>query len=178
MKIPSERNLAYAAAGLGALAVLYFVLRPKRASAPGTSRSRSLIDKLHPSIQPMAYKLLDAAWEQKIPLVVTQSLRTLEEQQALYDQGRTKPGDIVTKAKPGTSWHNYGLAFDVAVLDENGQPAWPENAKLWKQIGDLGKSVGLAWGGDFVTINDRPHFEHHPGLTLAQAQAGTRPTVA
>jgi peptidoglycan L-alanyl-D-glutamate endopeptidase CwlK len=31
----------------------------------------------------------------------------------LYAIGRTKPGKKVTKAKGGTSYHNYGLAFDI-----------------------------------------------------------------
>ena len=97
----------------------------------------------------------------------------MEEQAALYAQGRTAPGNIVTKAKPGTSWHNFGLAFDVAVV-VNGQPTWPDDEALWSKVGDLGKRLGLEWGGDFASFKDLPHFQFHPGLTLEQARAGRR----
>jgi peptidoglycan L-alanyl-D-glutamate endopeptidase CwlK len=100
----------------------------------------------------------------------------MAEQARLYAQGRTAPGAIVTKAQPGSSWHNFGLAFDVAPL-VNGRPAWPNDEALWDLIGRYGKAAGLDWGGDFLTIKDRPHFEYHPGLTLAQARAGARPSV-
>jgi len=40
----------------------------------------------------------------------------MEEQAALYAIGRTAPGKIVTKARPGESYHNHGLAYDWAPL--------------------------------------------------------------
>jgi peptidoglycan L-alanyl-D-glutamate endopeptidase CwlK len=133
------------------------------------------IQDLHPSIQPMVGQTLDNAAADGIQLVVTQGLRTMEEQQALYDQGRTAPGKIVTNAKPGSSWHNFGLAFDVAIVDANGNPSWPEDNALWARVGAAGKAAGLVWGGDFTQFVDRPHFEYHPGLTLSDARNGARP---
>lgn len=140
-----------------------------------------MISKLHPSIRPMAEALLRDAEAAGISLVITQGLRTNEEQARLYAQGRTAPGKIVTYAPAGSSWHNFGLAFDVALL-RDGKPTWPNDLKLWARIGELGKAVGLAWGGDFPPVNgkdrkDRPHFEHHPGVSLSQARAGQRPTI-
>jgi len=44
------------------------------------------------------------------------TLRTFKEQEAIYAQGRTKPGVIVTKAKPGLSVHNYGMAIDIVLV--------------------------------------------------------------
>ena len=134
------------------------------------------IAQLDATIQPKAMALLGAAKAEGIDLVVTDGLRTMEEQQALYDQGRTKPGPIVTNAPPGYSWHNFGLAFDVAIL-KNGRPTWPEDEALWQKIGALGKAQGLAWGGDFKSIKDRPHFEWTGGLTLEQARQGSRPSA-
>ncbi len=141
----------------------------------GMAASTSFIKSLHPSIQPMAKAVLQEAANQGIDLVVTFGSRTNEQQAALYAQGRTAPGAIVTNAPPGSSWHNFGLAFDVAVL-ANGKPTWPTNEALWQKIGAIGKSVGLDWGGDFTSIKDRPHFEYHPGITLASARTGVRPT--
>ena len=172
----------YAIFGAGAASVMYLLWRAgmlgakrQRTDAPGWERSRALIETLDPTIQPMAWKVLSNAWDQGIPLVVTQSARTMAEQQALYDQGRTKPGKIVTNALPGSSWHNFALAFDVAVL-EGTTPTWPNDLKLWSRIGEIGKSIGLQWGGDWSSFPDRPHFEFHPGMTLADARAGRRPS--
>jgi peptidoglycan L-alanyl-D-glutamate endopeptidase CwlK len=140
----------------------------------GWAASLPIIGKLDPSIQGMAQQVLVNAANEGIDLVVTQGLRDNALQAQLYAQGRTAPGAIVTNAPPGSSWHNFGLAFDVAVL-KDGKATWPENEALWQRIGAIGKAVGLEWGGDFHTINDRPHFEYHPGLTLAMARAGQRP---
>jgi peptidoglycan L-alanyl-D-glutamate endopeptidase CwlK len=141
---------------------------------PGLAASQPIIDRLDPSIQSKAKEVLIRANNIGIPLVITQGLRTSLEQQKLYDQGRTTPGPIVTKAKPGISWHNYGLAFDVAVL-KDGKATWPNDNFLWNRIGMVGKTVGLQWGGDFTTIKDLPHFEFHPDMSIADAKAGKRP---
>jgi peptidoglycan L-alanyl-D-glutamate endopeptidase CwlK len=73
--------------------------------------------------------------------------RTMEEQSALYQKGRTSKGKIVTKARPGESYHNYGLAFDWVPLKRT-----TKNADLWVANWDdetafrLGEHVGLSFG--------------------------------
>jgi peptidoglycan L-alanyl-D-glutamate endopeptidase CwlK len=123
------------------------------------------IEDLHPVVAEKARQLIELCKAEGIDLRVTSTLRTLAEQAELYAQGRTKPGQIVTQAKPGQSWHNWGLAFDVAPFYA-GKPQW--NSRHWDRIGELGKKLGLSWGGTWLRP-DRPHFEYHPGLTLAQA---------
>ncbi len=127
--------------------------------------SRRLED-LHPLIAERARQLVELAQAEGIEILVTSTLRTFEEQAELFVIGRTKPGDIVTNAEPGKSWHNFGLAFDVVPL-VNGKAIW--DSPFWNRIGELGKQVGLVWGGDFQSFKDKPHFEFHPNLTLAQA---------
>lgn len=117
---------------------------------------------LHPQIRGKATEFILKAYNLGYPLRITSSLRTFEEQQKLYNQGRTTPGNIITNAKPGQSYHNYGLAFDVVPI-ENGQVNW--NSKNWDKIGQIGKSVGFKWGGDFKTIIDKPHFEMNFGIS-------------
>lgn len=116
-----------------------------------------MIDKLHPKIRPMALALLAKAKTVGIDLKITFGYRTFEEQQALYDQGRTKPGKIVTKAKPGQSFHNYALAIDVVPI-VNGKADW--ESKRWEEIGAIGESVGFEWGGRWTKMLDRPHFQY------------------
>jgi peptidoglycan L-alanyl-D-glutamate endopeptidase CwlK len=94
-------------------------------------------------------------------------LRTLAEQEAIYAQGRTRPGRIVTHAPAGLSNHNYGLAVDLVPL-VNGRPTWQVVRSVWQAIGDEGKGAGLSWGGDWITIKDYPHFELPVGLSVQQ----------
>lgn len=126
--------------------------------------NEQFINTLHPRIRPMARGFLAAAKLEGIDLKITFGMRTFAEQQALYDQGRTTPGKVVTKAKPGQSFHNYGLAIDVVPI-VNGKADW--NSKLWSKIGEIGKACGFAWGGDWKSFKDLPHFEYPPGKTAS-----------
>ena len=87
---------------------------------------------------------------------ITSGLRTIKEQNKLYAQGRTRPGKIVTNAKGGKSYHNFGLAVDIVEI-KNGKALWTNPD--WIKIAELGKSLGLEWGGDWVSIKDMPHFQ-------------------
>lgn len=98
------------------------------------------------------------------------SFRSFEDQDKLYAKGRSKPGKRVTNARGGESFHNYGVAADIAFYDEAGTITWPETGdyqKLWTRYGEHAKKQGLEWGGDWKSITDRPHIEYHPGVTSA-----------
>lgn len=143
--------------------------------------SRKLED-LHPRVRAMAQRLIDDAAKAGIPLTVTFTLRSMETQAALYAQGRTKPGKVVTNARPGYSFHNFGLALDVVPTELLQLPNWgdtrehqPFANELWRRVGAIGKAVGFRWGGDFKSIKDRPHFEWSGGLSLAELRGGKRP---
>ncbi len=89
--------------------------------------------------------------------------RSFERQATLYAQGRSSPGPIVTNARPGTSMHNYGLAFDVAIL-RNGVLRWDG---IPEKLGELGERLGLEWGGRWRKP-DENHFQL-ASITLAEA---------
>jgi peptidoglycan L-alanyl-D-glutamate endopeptidase CwlK len=129
---------------------------------------------VHPLVAAKARQLITAAYKEGINIIITQGLRTIEEQNELYAQGRTKPGKIVTNAKGGESYHNFGLAFDFAVLNADGSVNWKVDEK-WKRVGQLGKSLGLEWGGDWKKFKDYPHFQYTFGLSLADLRAGKCP---
>lgn len=93
--------------------------------------------------------------------------RTFAQQDALYAQGRSAPGQRVTNARGGQSWHNYGLGADVVFSTANGQPSWPENGN-WTRYGQIADSYGLTWGGNWRNP-DRPHVEYHPGFGAGDA---------
>lgn len=136
--------------------------------------SRTL-DDLHPVVKKMAERFLQACADKGFPVTIVCTLRSFAEQTALYEQGRTKPGKIVTNARAGQSYHNYGLAFDAAPL-VNGRIVW-NRIDLFKQMGLIGQSVGLEWGGSWKKLVDYPHFQWTGGLSLKDLQAGKRPAA-
>jgi peptidoglycan L-alanyl-D-glutamate endopeptidase CwlK len=101
--------------------------------------------------------------------------RTFEQQEELYAKGRDKAGDIVdiskvvTYARGGQSYHNWGLAFDLAFLI-NGEWSWAKNND-WEALGELGESLGLEWGGRWPDPKtDKPHFQMTNGVSILQAK--------
>ncbi|MBC1937200.1 hypothetical protein HCA69_12535 [Listeria grandensis] len=92
--------------------------------------------------------------------VVNPCFRSKAEQDALYAQGRTKPGPIVTNAKGGQSNHNYGVAVDLCLYTSDGKNVvWETTTKRWMRVVAIAKSVGFKWGGDWTSFKDYPHFE-------------------
>lgn len=137
-------------------------------------RAEKKLVGVHPLVATKARQLIERAYKGGINIIITQGLRTIEEQNELYAQGRTKTGKIVTNARGGYSYHNFGLAFDFAILNADGSVNWNVDEK-WKRVGALGKSLGLEWGGDWRDFPDYPHFQLTFGLSLADLRAGKRP---
>ena len=139
--------------------------------------SRNLSDLLTPCKE-RAESFLNLAKDAGIDLLVTSTYRDNESQAALYAQGRTKPGLVVTNARPGQSWHNWRCAFDVVPL-RNGKPVWNTSGPdgdLWRKIGELGESVGLEWAGRWTgKLREMAHLQYTGGLTLAELQSGKVP---
>lgn len=120
----------------------------------------SKIDTLEEILQPIVEQLLLNAYKETgYEWTITSGRRSMEQQRSLYAQGRTAAGPIVTKAPPGSSPHNYGLAADLAPIKE-GKIWWEAPKSVWKTMGDEAKKLGLVWGGDFKSILDMPHVEH------------------
>lgn len=114
------------------------------------------INLLHPELQVKAKQLIQEAAKAGYEIIITQTLRTKAEQDELYAQGRTKPGNIVTQAKYPQSLHCWGVAFDIAVVI-GGKANW--DTKHYDKIGPIGEALGLVWGGRWKNFPDRPHFE-------------------
>ena|SRR5665213_2433996 len=92
-------------------------------------------------------------------LRVDQALRSWTDQAKLFAQGRTTPGEVVTDAAPGYSWHEFGLAFDVVPLDVDLIPDWVLTHPIWQDIVTAGEALGLSSGSDFTHRKDTPHFQ-------------------
>lgn len=118
------------------------------------------IETLEPEMQEIIKTLLQKAKESTgVDWIVTSGRRTMKEQDRLYNQGRTTPGPIVTKAPAGSSAHNFGLAADLAPMKGN-DIWWNAPKSTWKKMADEAVKLGLTSGYYFKTIFDGPHVEH------------------
>jgi len=140
---------------------------------------KDIMKGLNPKVIELAKAHLKMCMENGLPIVIIKGLRTVAEQDALFEQGRTTPGPIVTNARGGHSFHNFGLAYDVCLLTPNGRLSWDMRSDMngndildFIEIGNYGKIVGLEWGGNFKSIIDMPHFQYTFGFTLAQLREG------
>lgn len=117
------------------------------------------ITKCHPRLQKLAGELVKLCEKKGCPIGIGECFRTVQEQNRLYAQGRTKPGPVVTNAPGSTyrSMHQWGIAFDIYRKD--GKGAYNEADRYFQRVGAIGKSIGLEWGGDWKTIVDQPHFQ-------------------
>ncbi|MEK3987469.1 M15 family metallopeptidase [Paenibacillus sp. FSL K6-3166] len=148
------------------------------------AKSALRLNGLHPVVLAAATALIERCYMVGVPILITQGLRTIAEQDALYAQGRTKPGAIVTNARGGYSYHNYGLAVDFALLLPDGSSvSWDMNrdgdndcTTDWLEVVREAKSLGFEWGGDWNTFKDYPHFQLTFGLVLSALRSGVKPS--
>ncbi|GAB4389027.1 MAG: hypothetical protein Kow0025_11870 [Thermodesulfovibrionales bacterium] len=155
------------------------------------------VEDLHPSVRGLCRRLVAESQARGIGLVVTSTLRTEAEQLALFAQGRkgletvnglraeaglppitAEQNRVVTRAL--ASVHQFGLAFDVAVV-KDGRAVWDLKADIngngaadYEEVGRLGKGLGLEWGGDFA-FKDYCHFQLTRGLSVKELREGKRP---
>jgi peptidoglycan L-alanyl-D-glutamate endopeptidase CwlK len=132
------------------------------------------IQLLHPALRDEVSELyaeIEERLTSRSSCRFTHTLRTFKEQDELYAIGRTKPGRIVTNAKGGKSWHNYGMAIDIVLLigggvswdiskdfDGDGKADWAEVVQVFKEFG---WEAGIDW-----KFRDAPHFQKTLGLTI------------
>jgi len=135
------------------------------------------IKLLHPKVRDEVYEIYDEICEALKGRAICRfsyTLRTFAEQDAIYAQGRTKPGKIVTNARKGLSYHNYGLAIDIVLIingktaswdvkgdfDGDGKADWIEIVTIFKQFG---WEAGIDW-----KFRDAPHFQKTFGHSVRE----------
>ncbi|MFS0841181.1 M15 family metallopeptidase [Paenibacillus sp. 1P03SA] len=160
------------------------------------AKSAPMLVGLHEAVKLAAEQLVERCYRRGVQIRITQGLRTIAEQNALYAQGRTqaqlnaaglssvkaRPSEPkVTNAKGGTSFHNFGMAIDFVLI----KSGYDMRADLdgdgmsdWMEVVEVAKDLGFEWGGDWATFVDNPHFEMTFGLTCAQYKVGKQPSAA
>lgn len=120
---------------------------------------RDVVEKIlalanHEAIDPATGK---PKWAGFARFGVFEGYRSVERQQWLYAQGRTRPGNKVTNT-PVPSYHGFGLAVDIVWFDVNGHPHWDGVEAIWEEIGHCARANGMVWGGDW-DMRDTPHVQ-------------------
>lgn len=124
------------------------------------------IKELHPKVQGIFQNFIqDAENGLGITLRIMEPVfRSVKDQDTLYSQGRTNPGKIVTDAKGGSSYHNYGLAIDLCCIVLKEVDWNYDMSKLKPYM----IKYSIEWGGDWHTIKDKPHFQKTLGFSVEQ----------
>ena len=117
------------------------------------------VKQLHPRLQEKVKELKTKCHKAGLKIGISECLRTVAEQEDRYAQGRTKPGKKITNARGTTysSMHQWGVAFDF--YRDDGKGAYNTSGRFFEKVGEIGKSIGLEWGGDWKSFPDRPHFQ-------------------
>lgn len=124
------------------------------------SISEQRLTLVAPGLAAKIHQMTDILEPQGVVFRVTQGVRSMAEQAAIYAQGRTTPGVIVTNAPPGHSWHEFGMAVDIVPMDQDPpRPDWNTAHPVWRQIIECGESIGLYSGDEFHVKKDEPHFQ-------------------
>ncbi len=134
---------------------------------------RSDLGTLHPVVRDAVRRVIEQLQAESLPFEVFEAYRTPERQRMLYAQGRNAPGDIVTKARAWTSYHQYGLAVDF-VLRIDGNWSWVSKGKYskwWERLHAIGRANNLeplSW--------ELPHLQFS-GTTIDKLQRGEYPPL-
>ena len=128
--------------------------------------SEDRLNAVHPQLASRVRQLATMLAAEDIFIAVAQGLRTIAEQDALFAKGRDASGEIVNKgqivtnARGGQSWHNFGLAVDCYPLEVNAVGIdWNPQHPAWKQMEQLGVSLGMTSGANWIRLVDAPHFQ-------------------
>jgi peptidoglycan L-alanyl-D-glutamate endopeptidase CwlK len=142
-------------------------------------RSEAILAKVNPELANRVRAAAEVLAANGTFLLVVSGLRTAAEQDALYAQGRTAPGHIVSNARAGQSMHNYGLAVDAVpyLQGETGVLNWSPNTPQFRAMVAALEARDLVWGGSWKSFPDDDHFQM-PGIPASptprmQADYGT-----
>ena len=99
---------------------------------------------LEPMTRQLVERIVMSAQQMGIALMIYETYRSQERQQELFNSGATK------LRRAGV--HHYGLACDL-VRSIGGEPSWKGDFTF---LGELARSCGLIWGGDWGA----PYIKH------------------
>lgn len=111
------------------------------------------LGKLYPDFKQRVIKIVEEMDKEGFSIFIVETYRSYQAQDELFALK-------ATKAKGGQSYHNFGLACDVAFRS----PEPYSGNHPWGLLGKVSKSFGCEWGGDFKSFPDRPHIQKTYGF--------------
>ena len=129
------------------------------------SVSEARLKLVNPMMSDKVKRVAGILESEGITVRVTQGLRSWNEQAALYEQGRSLPGAVVTNSPAGYSWHNFGLAVDLVPMVD-GSPDWDVKHPAWTRMSEVAGALGFTCGAHFSTP-DRPHIQMNGRFPLS-----------
>lgn len=129
------------------------------------------LKELHPKVEEMANELVKRCITKGLILGIGETYRSIERQDYLYEQGRSRPGQIVTYAKGNTksSYHQWRLAVDF-FQNIKGKEYEP---KFLEAIGEIAEEIGFEWGGRWL-MGDSCHLQVTFGLSIEELRSGAK----
>ena len=135
------------------------------------------IDLLRPDVAANCHLWVERCRAAGLNVLVTNTVRDREYQAYLYEQGRTRPGGIVTNS-PVPTFHadTSGLAFDFC---KNVKGHEYDDRDFFREAAAIAKEMGFSWGGDWKSFVDLPHIQWDDGkrYTDSDIKAGRYPPV-
>ena len=125
--------------------------------ARSASRQWDLLDETFRQRLLMSFKLLHDRYGYEMVLI--EGYRSPQRQATLAALGPS-----VTRAGPFESYHQFGLAADCAFLRDghiviSEKDPWAMAG--YEHYGEVAKTLGLMWGGDWSGLRDLGHVELH-----------------
>lgn len=111
------------------------------------------IKQLSAQAQKACALFIEECKKQGLNVLITETYRSQERQNYLYEQGRTRPGQIVTWTR--NSNHTGRKAWDIC---KNVKGHEYDDHTFFRKCGDIAKELGITLGGTWSTP-DTPHFE-------------------
>lgn len=131
-------------------------------------RSERMIFSLQLPAQRAARVFLTRVRTAQLDIRILSGTRSYAEQNALFRQGRFgNAGPRVTNARGGQSNHNFGIAWDIGVFEGR---AYLGESPLYDRAAEIGLVEGLSWGGNWISFQDRPHYQLDTGLGVSETR--------
>lgn len=124
------------------------------------------INLLFPPFALEMQKGFERARKAGFALALFETYRSPSRQNILFSQGRESPGQIVTHTRAWGSWHQYGLAADIAILKDD-RWNWDFDPE---RVSKFFVSEWIHWGGP----SDGPHYQYSKLPRLHEAQKMAR----
>lgn len=112
------------------------------------------LNELSPKTRKLAIIFLEKCEEKGLSVRITETYRTQDRQNMLYEQGRSTPGSVVTWTK--NSKYSSRRAFDIC--EDNTDDPYGD-LEFFKKCAEIGREVGLTPGYYFESTQDMPHYE-------------------